>query len=74
MSGSRGRRTGVCLYKPVVRLLFWSQTVYGDVGRSLTLAESAEETGACALVFQGAEELWFVGITFCCNCLGEGCL
>lgn len=69
MSGSWGRRTGVCLYKPVVRLLFRSQTVSGDVGRSLTLAEGAEETGACALAFQETHELWFVGIIFCCNCL-----
>lgn len=72
MSGSRGRRTGVCLYKPVVRLLFWSQTVYGDVRRSL-LAEGAEETGACALAFQGTDELSFMGITFCRNCLVGVC-
>lgn len=33
------------------------------------LAEGAEETGACALAFQETDELWFVGIIFCCNCL-----
>lgn len=56
MPGSQGGRTGWSLYKPVVRLLFRSQTVYGDLGRRLTLAVVQKKlTGASAFAVQGTD-------------------